>query len=205
MQLFAPSTRQPAPSAEPAAIPFQADSGIVAWLDPPLSPHRSRPWTKQEETMCPIRVLLVDGSPHFVNSAARFLSMNRSIEIIGHCSSAQDALDRSQELAPDLILMDLGLPRTSAFDLTRQIKTIRPAIRVVLLGFHDNEHYRKAATDAGADAFLPKWEFASRVWPILARLFNGHLTGDVDEHESSGTIAEMNDWGSDESPGSQHP
>jgi len=133
--------------------------------------------------VCPIRVLMVDRSAFFANSAARFLSMNPNLEIVGHVSSAQGALNQTRELSPDLVLVDLGLRHASAFDLTRQMKAINPSSKVVLLGLHDNEHYERAARRAGADAFLPKWDFASHVWRVLAGLFDGRLSGETDDRE----------------------
>lgn len=131
--------------------------------------------------MCPIRVLMVDRSALFVDSAARYLSLNPHVDVVGHCSSAQDALKVSRELAPDLVLMDLAMRRGSVFDLTRRMKAINPGGKVVLLGLHDNVHYSRAATQAGADAFLPKWDFAGRVWPVLSGLFDARLSGQADE------------------------
>ena len=133
-----------------------------------------------------IRVLLVDRSAWFVSSARSFLSMNPDIEIVGHCSSARNALDQSRDLAPDLILMDLGLSHVSPFDLARQLKAINPHSRVVLLGLHDNEHYRNAAQDAGADAFLPKWDFACRIWSTIGPLFDGCLSTESREQRAPG-------------------
>jgi len=130
--------------------------------------------------MRPIRVLMVDGSAHFADSARRFLSMYPGVEFVGHCSTAQDALEKSRQLLPDLVLLDLALRGTNTFDIARQMKAVHPRGRVVLLGLHDNVHYERAADRAGADAFVPKWDFASRVWPILAGLFDRRLSREID-------------------------
>jgi DNA-binding NarL/FixJ family response regulator len=129
---------------------------------------------------------MVDRSAVFVNSAVRYLSLNPNVDVVGHCSSAQDALQVSRELAPDLVLMDLAMRRGSALDLTRRMKALNPGGKVVLLGLHDNVQYLRAATQAGADAFLPKWDFAGRLWPVLSGLFDDRFSGEANDRHVRG-------------------
>ncbi|MBI3244297.1 MAG: response regulator transcription factor [Chloroflexi bacterium] len=121
--------------------------------------------------MKPIRTLLVDDSPEFLKSAARFLAAQSRVDIVGQAHSACEALELVSRLQPDLVLMDLRLPGLNGLEATRRLKASVQPPRVVILTLHDQAEYRRAATDAKADGFIAKAELAVQLMPLIDRLF----------------------------------
>jgi DNA-binding NarL/FixJ family response regulator len=124
-----------------------------------------------EQAMWPIRILLVDDNPEFLESAARFLSADPQVEIVGRAHSGFDAVDGVRRWQPDLVLMDLVMPGMNGLEATRYIKAQPDAPRVVILTLHDNLEYRAAAEAARADGFIAKSEFGEQLPVVLQRLF----------------------------------
>jgi len=117
--------------------------------------------------MSPLRLLLVDDSPLFLDSAVQLLSRDPEIEIVGRALSGEDALAQVNALNPDVVLMDIAMPGMGGLEATRQIKALPQPPRVVILTLYDNPEYRAAAERVGADGFLCKSDFDARV---LARI-----------------------------------
>ncbi|WP_211348730.1 response regulator transcription factor [Nocardioides litoris] len=105
-----------------------------------------------------IRVLLVDDDP-LVRSALRLmLGGQQEIEVVGEAVDGQDALDRAAELSPDVVLMDIRMPRMDGLEATRALlaRGGGTAPRVVVLTTFDADEYVVEALAAGADGFLLK-------------------------------------------------
>ncbi len=130
--------------------------------------------------MQPIRILLVDDNPEFLNSAAHFLSTDPQIEIVGHALSGEDALEQVAQTQPDLVLMDLLMSDMNGLEATRRIKERPDAPRVVVLTLYDQPEYRAEAETARADGFITKSEFGDQLLPLIHTLLAepATLTGD---------------------------
>ena len=124
-----------------------------------------------------LRVLLVDDNQAFLDLAARELATDGRVQIVGLAPSAEDAFAQMQRAQPDLVLLDIGLPRMNGLEATRQIKARLGAPRVVLVTIHDTPDYRAAAMAAGADGFIAKEEFDIQISPLIETLFGNLRRG----------------------------
>ncbi len=79
-----------------------------------------------------------------------------SLKVIGEASNGSEAVQLARELQPDVVLMDLEMPILDGFEATRQIKTLLPAVRVVILSLHAGPEEVQSAREAGADGFVTK-------------------------------------------------
>ena len=122
-----------------------------------------------------IRVLLVDDNPAFLDIAARELVADGRVQIVGRAQSGEDALAQVQRTQPDLVLLDIALPRMNGLKVTRQLKAQPVAPRVVLVTIHDTPDYRAAGVTAGADGFIAKEEFDTQILPLVEMLFGDLL------------------------------
>jgi two-component system invasion response regulator UvrY len=118
-----------------------------------------------------LRILLVDDNQAFLDVAVRELAADTRVQIVGCARSAEDALVQVQRMQPDLVLLDIALPRMNGLEATRQIKAQLGAPRVILVTIHNASVYRAAGTAAGADGFIAKEEFDTQISPLLAALF----------------------------------
>jgi DNA-binding NarL/FixJ family response regulator len=121
--------------------------------------------------MPPLRILLVDDSPTFLESAARFLAMDVRLEIVGRLLSGGEALEQVPRLCPDLVLMDLAMPGMNGLEATRQIKAQLSAPYVVILTLNDSSEYHAASLAVGADGFVTKSEIGTQLLPLIHSLF----------------------------------
>lgn len=117
-----------------------------------------------------VRVLLVDDSRAFLDSAARFLAGERGIDVVGRAECGPDALDLAARLRPDLALVDVALPGTTGFEVARRLKSLPHPPSVIIVTLHDSSQYRALAAKI-ADGFVAKDEFGARMVPAIHALF----------------------------------
>ncbi|MDM8515742.1 response regulator transcription factor [Desulfobacterales bacterium HSG16] len=102
------------------------------------------------------KVLIVEDSPTFRKTFRDALSRRFPFLIIKEASNGREALDRIKSFDPALVFMDIRLAGESGLELTEKIKAENPEIIVIILTNYDLPEYRKAASDGGADDFIPK-------------------------------------------------
>jgi DNA-binding NarL/FixJ family response regulator len=103
-----------------------------------------------------VRVLLVDDHTLFRRGIAAALGDNEDIEIVGEASDGMEGIDRARELMPDVIVMDLQMPRCSGVEACHAIQTELPAINVLMLTVSEKETDLFSAIKAGAKGYLLK-------------------------------------------------
>lgn len=119
--------------------------------------------------MSKITVLLVDDHEGFINAALRHLRKVEWLEIVGRASNGLEAIERSETLRPDVVLMDLAMPEMGGLQATRLIKTQDAPPFIVIASHFDDAEHREHAMRAGADDFVSKLSYIQEVLPILER------------------------------------
>jgi DNA-binding NarL/FixJ family response regulator len=71
------------------------------------------------------------------------------------------------ELRPDIVLLDIMMPKAHGFDATRRIKSFRPQTKVIVLTVHSDANYEQAAMENGADAFIAKKRLSLDLLPAI--------------------------------------
>jgi DNA-binding NarL/FixJ family response regulator len=102
------------------------------------------------------RVLIVDDMERVRQDLRTFLTLAGDIEIVGEASNGREAAHLAEALQPQVILMDLEMPVMDGYEATRQIKTLQPACRVIVLSIHADSSVQARAIRAGADDFVAK-------------------------------------------------
>lgn len=103
-----------------------------------------------------IRLLLVDDHAVVRSGLRMLLEDQGEMEIVGEAGTAEEALGELNRLAPDVVLMDIGLPGVSGIDAARQMRSVRPETAVVALTIHEDEEYFFKMLEAGAVGYVPK-------------------------------------------------
>ena len=119
--------------------------------------------------MSKITVLLVDDHEGFINAALRHLRKVEWLDIVGRASNGLEAIERSETLRPDVVLMDLAMPEMGGLQATRLIKTQDAPPFIVIASHFDDAEHREHAMRAGADDFVSKLSYIQEVLPILER------------------------------------
>lgn len=102
------------------------------------------------------RVLIVEDSPLFRKLLKETLHSRFPSMDISEAENGKEALQKVDDLPPDLIFMDIKLPGENGLELTAKIKTKYPNVTVIVLTSYDTQEYREAATQAKANYFLSK-------------------------------------------------
>lgn len=113
---------------------------------------------------------MVDDSAALRASLSQLLDRDVGIRVIGTAEDGRDAVDKARHLAPDLVLMDLRMPRMNGLDATREILRLLPAVRVIVVTTHEGESVRAACQRAGADGFVSKGAGARQIMDEIHRV-----------------------------------
>jgi DNA-binding NarL/FixJ family response regulator len=122
--------------------------------------------------MEPLRILLVDDNPEFLEAAARFLSIDPWLQIVGMARSGGEGLALIEQMQPNLLLVDLSMPDMTGIEMARQIKTCQEPPRVIVMTIHDEPEYRSAVARSTADGFILKTAFPTEIRPLITTLFD---------------------------------
>lgn len=128
-----------------------------------------------------LRVLLVDDHALFREGIKSLLDSRPDIEVVGCAGDGHEAIALARETTPDVILMDIEMPRCDGLEATRQIKREFPDIKIVALTVVDNDKTIFEAIKSGAQGYLLKDLEAYQLYDMLESLRQGSapLSGSV--------------------------
>ncbi len=106
--------------------------------------------------MSKIKVLIADDHALLRSGLARLLGEIGEIEVVGEAENGLEAVQKAQELNPDIVLMDISMPVMNGMDATREIKKRSEDVKVLILTVHDNEEYLFQAFQSGAAGYVIK-------------------------------------------------
>jgi two-component system NarL family response regulator len=104
----------------------------------------------------PIRVLIADDHDRFRRGLRMVLEADEDIEVVAEAANGEEAVARVEELAPDVVLMDVRMPHQNGIEATRTIRGAFPSTRIVMLTVSDDEDDLFDAVKAGANGYLLK-------------------------------------------------
>jgi len=103
-----------------------------------------------------IKVLVVVDHAIMRGGIRALLSVHDDIEIVGEASEGNEAIEKAQELMPDIIIMDIAMPGMDGLEATRRIKKKDPKAKILILTQHDNREYIISAVKAGVTGYVSK-------------------------------------------------
>jgi DNA-binding NarL/FixJ family response regulator len=129
-----------------------------------------------------LKVLIVDDHALFRRGLQMVLKQEDDIEVVGEAGDGHEAVEKATELMPDVVLMDVRMPRRSGIEATEQIKDLLPHVKILMLTISDEEADLYDAIKAGASGYLLKeisidevadairsvWAGQSRISPSMA-------------------------------------
>jgi DNA-binding NarL/FixJ family response regulator len=121
----------------------------------------------------PIRVVISDDHDLFRRGLRMVLEAEDDIEVVAEAADGQEAVARVEELAPDVVLMDVRMPRLGGIDATRMIRQLFPSTRIIVLSVSDEEDDIYGAVKAGANGYLLKEVSIEEVADAVRAVFAG--------------------------------
>ena len=119
------------------------------------------------------RVLLVDDSEPWRNFFSSALQKRPELEVIGRASDGLEAVQQAQELQPDLILLDIGLPTLNGIEAARRIRKVSPGSTILFVSENRSADIAEAALSTGAGGYVVKSDAASELLPAVKAVLEG--------------------------------
>jgi len=110
----------------------------------------------REDVMGRIKVLLAEDHAIVREGTRELVQREPDMEVVGEASDGEEAIELATKLRPDVIVMDIAMPKLNGIEATKQIKALYPAVAVLILTAYDNDQYICALLKAGAAGYLLK-------------------------------------------------
>jgi DNA-binding NarL/FixJ family response regulator len=123
--------------------------------------------------MQPAKVLIVDDHVLFRRGVRKAIEPEEDFEVVGEAEDGKEALAKARELKPDLILMDIKMPRCSGLEAVSAIKKKLPHIKIIMLTVYDKDENLLEALKRGAGGFLNKNVRAKDLLDALREVLRG--------------------------------
>ena len=131
--------------------------------------------------MVPTRILLVDDYSRWRLTARSILEETGEFRIIGEAADGLEAIEKTATLLPDLVLLDIGLPKLNGIEAAKKIRQTSPASKVIFVTQEQDSEIRAAALATGAAAYVVKSRAASELLHTIERVI---VTGKSLRHHS---------------------
>ncbi len=137
-----------------------------------------------------IKVLIVDDHQLFREGIVTLLSSSENIEVIAEAEDGQIAIEKVKHFKPDVVLLDIAMPRMNGIEATKKIKALMPEIKIVILSMHLEKEYVKGVLEAGADGYLVKNCTYLQLTDAIQSVYNGkkYLSQDITDQVISGYL-----------------
>lgn len=123
--------------------------------------------------IAPIRVLVVDDFEPFRRFLCSKLTERHDFEVVGECRDGFEAVREAEELQPDLILLDIGLPRLNGIGAARQIRACAPKSRILFVSENHSRAIADEAMHTGAAGYLVKSHVLTELFPAMSAVLRG--------------------------------
>lgn len=123
--------------------------------------------------MTMIRVILVDDHPVVRSGIRHLLEKTSDIVVVGESGEGSEALRLIDELAPDVVLLDMEMPGQTGIEIARQLQAANSPVRILAISAYDDEHYILALLSSGAAGYLTKDEAPERIHEAVRGVARG--------------------------------
>jgi NarL family two-component system response regulator LiaR len=125
------------------------------------------------------KIVIVDDHPLVRDGIAQLLEKEADFEVVGQAADGEQAIKLAAEREPDVVIMDIEMPKVDGLEATRQIKAVRPDTLVVVLTVHDDQEYIVALLEAGAAGYLLKTTYGQELVQAIRAIRLGQFILDT--------------------------
>lgn len=136
-----------------------------------------------------IKLLLADDHAVLRAGLKTLFNAQPDMEVVAEAADGEETVRKSQETAPDIVLMDITMPVMSGLKATQEIKSRNPAIKVLVLTMHEDESYLHQMLHAGADGYVPKKAADTELIAAIRATYRGEHF--IHSSMTTGMVAEL--------------
>ncbi len=122
-----------------------------------------------------ITVLLADDHPLIRQALKNVIEKHADLEIVGEAGDGEEAVKLADKLLPDVVIMDIVMPKLNGLEATQRIKAAHPNVAVLVLTVHDDDQYILGILQAGAAGYLTKSVFGDEVVRSIHAVVSGEM------------------------------
>jgi len=121
-----------------------------------------------------IKVLVVDDHELVREGICNLLGLYDDIQIIGEANDGKMAIEKTRELMPDIVVMDISMPGMDGMEATRYISERIPDTKVIMLTQHGEKEYMQLSHKIGAAGYVPKTALVKELASVIHSIYEGH-------------------------------
>ncbi|MEQ9105647.1 MAG: response regulator transcription factor [Rhodothermales bacterium] len=123
----------------------------------------------------PVRVVVADDHPAFRSGVASWLDQNPDVTVIAQAADGHEALRRAMESKPDVLVLDLEMPKMTGLEVIRALKREGSTTQVLVLSAHEKMEWVQAILDEGAAGYLSKVESLDAILEAVLGIHSGEV------------------------------
>jgi DNA-binding NarL/FixJ family response regulator len=121
----------------------------------------------------PVRILIVDDHAMLREAIRLLLESRREFHVCGEAEDGVQAIEKAAELKPDVVVLDIGMPKMDGFEAARKIKVVSPRSQIVILSSHKDNQFLEEARKVGAISYVPKEDAERELIDAVKAAANG--------------------------------
>ena len=119
------------------------------------------------------RLVLADDHAMFRQGIKKILEENGDLEVIGEASDGLELLNLLKKITPDAVILDISMPTIRGIEATREIKSVHPEIKILILTMHKRKEYLYHCLSAGAEGYLLKEDADTELYAAIKKVQEG--------------------------------
>jgi DNA-binding NarL/FixJ family response regulator len=121
-----------------------------------------------------VRILVVDDFEPWRQQVCSILQTDQDLHIVAVAGDGLEAVQKAEELQPDLIVLDIGLPALNGFEAAKRIRQIAPAVKIIFLTHNSDEDFGRAALSDGAQGYVRKIDAGRELFTAVEEVLGGN-------------------------------
>ncbi len=120
-----------------------------------------------------IKIVIADDHDVVREGTRSLLERESDMQVVGEATNGEEAIKLIEDLKPDVVILDVSMPRLSGIEVTRRIKSRFPAIGILILSAYDNDEYVFSSLEAGAAGYLLKDVHSREIVEAVRSVYSG--------------------------------
>jgi DNA-binding NarL/FixJ family response regulator len=123
----------------------------------------------------PYYIILADDHVFFRNDLEKIIREKRELRVVGHAGDGLELLDLLKNISPDMVILDISMPKLNGIKTTRTIKMRHPDVAVLILTINKDNEYLNEALSAGANGYLLKEDAYPELFSAIESIRQGRV------------------------------